>query len=247
MKRYLPLTLATLALAVGCHQDMWQQPKNKAQSKSAFFTDSVSSRPPVAGTVAFERPKTDREFYTGYDREGRLVREFPMPVTEELVKRGKERFDIFCRHCHGAIGDGEGMIAKRGFTLARPVGNYHSQRLRNMPVGHFFDVITNGFGTMYPFKERIRPYDRWAIASYIRVLQRSQYAAVASVPAEERNKLMQMPYESSQDAAPEPQVAQPSPLAPRPPVPSGPTPGNVGEGSAVPGGQGSAAPMGGTQ
>ncbi len=217
-----PLALAFGLLATGCHQDMWQQPKVKSQSRNEFFVDRMGSRMPVPGTVAYGQPRTDAEFYTGYGKDGKLVREFPVPVTAELIKRGQERYGIFCSHCHGAAGDGQGMIAKRGFTLARPVGNYHSERLRAMPVGHFFDVVTNGYGTMYPFKARIKPYDRWAIAAYIKVLQESQRTPIADLPAEERAKLDAMPYDPSQDAPPEPVAAPPArTVAPAPAAAAG--------------------------
>ena len=99
-----------------------------------------------------------------------------MPVNLELVKRGQERFNVYCSPCHGRLGDGKGMIALRGFQLRRPVGNYHTDRLRKMPVGHFYDVITNGYGAMYSYAARVEPQDRWAIVSYIRALQLSQNA-----------------------------------------------------------------------
>lgn len=204
------LVVATGLLAAGCHQDMWNQPTAKPQSKSdMMFSDKQNSRPPVAGTVAYNTPKTDKRFYTGYDDQGKLIKEFPVAVNEELVKRGQERFRIFCTPCHSELGDGKGFIAQRGFTLARPVGNYHSQRLRDMPVGHFFDVITNGYGTMYPFRARIKPYDRWAIVSYIRVLQESQYVSVDDIPAEQQRQLESMERNSNQDAQPEPVVGAP--------------------------------------
>lgn len=197
--------MASLVAGAGCHQDMWLQPKALGQSKSTVFADLGASQAPVPGTVEFGKPKTDEAFYTGRVG-GKLVAEFPVPVTEELVRRGKERFEIFCMNCHGAAGDGQGMIAKRGFTLARPVGNYHSDRLRAMPVGHFFEVMTEGFGTMYPLKGRMSPYDRWAVAAYVRVLQASQHTPVAEIPAEERARLEAMPREPGQDAPPEPKV-----------------------------------------
>lgn len=172
----LPIAAAGVLLA-GCHLDMVIQPKVKAQSENDFFADQMGSRRPVSGTVEFgDVDRTTDPLYTGRDASGKLLREFPIKVDEALVKRGKERFEAFCSHCHGAIGDGEGMIAQRGFKLARPVGNYHTDRLRQMPVGHFYDVITHGYGTMYPQASRIKPRDRWAIAAYIRVLQLSQSA-----------------------------------------------------------------------
>lgn len=171
--------------AVGCHPDMWIQPKYKAQEKSEFFADHMSSRQPVTGTVPFGERKDDDAYFRGY-LDGKLVREFPVPVTRELIERGQERFDIFCRHCHGAIGDGEGMIAQRGFKVEQVIATYHTERLREMPVGHFFDVITNGYGVMFPFKDRIPVEDRWAIVAYVRVLQRSQNSSVDDLPTELR-------------------------------------------------------------
>lgn len=180
---------ALLALAVvGCHPDMWIQPKHKAQDQSDFFADGATSRLPVKGTVAFGDVKDNDAFYRGYV-DGKLVDQMPVPVTAELIARGEERFNVFCRHCHGAVGDGEGMISQRGFKVERPVASYQTDRLREMPVGHFFDVITNGYGAMFPFSDRIPAEDRWAIVAYIRVLQRSQNATVADVPADLRDKM----------------------------------------------------------
>jgi mono/diheme cytochrome c family protein len=107
------------------------------------------------------------------------VDNLPMPVTLELLKRGQERFNIYCSPCHGRLGDGKGMISQRGFNVRRPVASYHSDRLRKMPVGYFYDVITNGYGAMYSYASRVEPEDRWAIVSYIRVLQLSQHASTA--------------------------------------------------------------------
>ena len=183
--KHVRLVLPTLAVGVllaGCHLDMVIQPKVKSQSQSDFFADEMGSRRPVAGTIQYgDSDRSAMPVYTGRDAQGALVREFPIKVDEALIKRGKDRFEAFCSHCHGAIGDGEGMIAQRGFKLARPVGNYHTDRLRKMPVGHFFDVITNGYGTMYPQASRVKPRDRWAIAAYIRVLQLSQNATQAEL------------------------------------------------------------------
>ena len=103
--------------------------------------------------------------------------------------RGQERFEAFCKHCHGMQGDGQGMIAQRGYNVERTVATYHTDRLREMPVGHFFDVITNGYGAMFPFSDRIPVEDRWAIVAYIRVLQRAENGRLADVPAEKREEL----------------------------------------------------------
>lgn len=180
---------AVFALAVlGCHPDMWTQPKVKAQQRSQFFADQSASRLPVKGTVPFGQPSREDAMNRGYVN-GKLVAEMPVPLTAELIERGQERFNVFCRHCHGAIGDGMGMINQRGFKIERPVASYHTDRLRNMPVGHFFDVVTNGYGAMFPFSDRIPVEDRWAIVAYIRVLQRSQNATAAEVPEANRADL----------------------------------------------------------
>lgn len=176
--RFLWLSLIAILLA-GCHMDMWVQPKVLPQEKSDFFVDDMGSRKRLASTQQFSSTGVDSELTT-YMGNGKLVETIPVPLTKDLLERGREQFQIFCRNCHGAAGDGQGMIAKRGLTLARPVASYHTDRLRQMPIGHFYDVMTNGFGVMFPFRDRIEPRDRWAIASYIRVLQRSQ-----NVPATE--------------------------------------------------------------
>lgn len=196
------LVASTGFLLAGCHTDMWQQPKVKAQSKNDFFADGLGSRQPVRGTVPFGEVRADKAFYTGYEN-GKLVETFPVPVTKELILRGKERFEVFCSHCHGAIGDGKGMIAQRGFTLARPVATYHTDRLREMPVGHFFDVMTTGYGAMFPFSARVRPLDRWAIAAYIRTLQYSQNRNVSELTSEEVGKIGQEPVPDRPAAATE--------------------------------------------
>ncbi|HXH62354.1 MAG TPA: cytochrome c [Fimbriimonadaceae bacterium] len=173
---------AVFAFAVvGCHPDMWIQPKFKAQAKDDFFSDHSSSRLPVKGTVPFGEPPVDSALQRGY-KDGKLVRDFPIPVTMEMIKRGEDRFNVFCKHCHGAAGDGTGMISQRGFDIERPIANYQTERLRKMPVGHFFDVITNGYGAMFPYSDRISVEDRWAIVAYIRVLQLSQNATLKDVP-----------------------------------------------------------------
>jgi mono/diheme cytochrome c family protein len=111
---------------------------------------------------------------------------FPYPVTAEIVQRGQQRYNVFCSPCHGFTGDGDGMIVQRGF---RHPPSFHEDRLRTAPVGHFFDVITNGFGVMYPYNYRIPVADRWAIISYVRALQLSRQVPIADVPDAERAKL----------------------------------------------------------
>lgn len=187
MKKWALWIAAGITLA-GCHNDMWFQPKVKAESESDFYSDGRGSRDPVSGTVQFGQANLDEAFNTGYVN-GRLVEEMPVPLTRDLILRGQERFNIFCRHCHGAVGDGQGMIAKRGLEVERPVATYHTDRLREMPIGHFFNVITNGYGVMLGFESRIPAEDRWAIAAYLRVLQLSQHASYDDVPEEKRGEL----------------------------------------------------------
>jgi len=173
------LILAGGAVLAGCHTDMWVQPKHhEPLQQSTFYPDGMASRPLVPGTVARGHLRLDDAFYTGFEN-GKLVTDFPLPVDEDLIRRGQDRYKIYCTPCHGQLGDGEGMIAKRGFKLRRPVGNYHTARLRNMPVGHFYDVITNGYGAMYSYAARIEPRDRWAVVAYIRTLQLSEHATDA--------------------------------------------------------------------
>lgn len=117
---------------------------------------------------------------------GASMTSFPFPVTQKVLDRGKERFDIYCAPCHGRTGEGDGMVVRRGFS--KPP-SYHMARLREAPVGHYFDVITNGYGAMYPFAGKVEPEDRWAITAYIRVLQLSQNAEVSDVPADEQDKI----------------------------------------------------------
>lgn len=172
------LALALLTLA-GCRQDMHNQPKYKPLRESDFYADRRSARPIVDGTVSRGDLEQDSYYYTGKIN-GQPGTEFPMPVTKEVLERGQERFNIYCSPCHSRVGDGNGMIVQRGFK--RPP-SYHIDRLRTSPVGHFFDVMTNGFGAMSEYKSQVSVSDRWAIAAYIRALQLSQNATRADVPA----------------------------------------------------------------
>lgn len=188
-KRLAPLAFAALGLTLaGCHTDMWRQPKQAPLDESKFFADGMASRPLVPGTVARGKLREDVAYYTGAVN-GRWVDQIPVPVTKQLLLRGQERFNVFCSPCHGKTGDGKGMIAARGLNLRRPIGNYHTDRLRNMPVGHFYDVITNGYGAMYSYASRVEPADRWAIIAYIRALQLSQHASESDANPEEMQKL----------------------------------------------------------
>ncbi len=170
----------------GCYRDdMRDQPRYEPLEASSFFEDGRSARPLVPGTVARGHLRTDAHLYTGKSG-GTLVDTFPFPITREVLEEGREQYNIFCSPCHDRVGNGQGMIVQRGF---RPPPSFHIARLREAPVGHFFDVITNGFGAMYPYAERIPPRKRWAIVAYIRALQLSQHATLADVPEDERHRL----------------------------------------------------------
>ena len=161
---------------------MWRQPKTEPLSISpGLFTDGAESRPLLPGTIPQGHLREDAVFFSGIGEDGKWVAKIPLPVTLALMKRGQDRYRAYCTPCHGQLGNGEGMIAHRGFELRRPVGNYHTERLRNMPVGHFYDVITNGYGAMYSYASRVEPQDRWAIVAYIRALQLSQNAAPGDI------------------------------------------------------------------
>lgn len=194
-RRVYSLVLAGYCLmAIGCgvRFDMQDQPRYKPYKKSEWYKDGRSSRELPSGTVARGQLYDNKAFYTGkidnpttvapettIDANGNTlvssfpnaVEEFPIPVTKELVDRGQERYNIHCIVCHGPVGAGDGMIVRRGFS--KPP-TYHDERLRNAPVGHFFDVITNGWGKMSGYAYQVQPADRWAIAAYIRALQVSQ-------------------------------------------------------------------------
>lgn len=174
-------------LLTGCRQDMHDQPKYKVFEASRFFTDGRASRPLPAGTVARGFLRENEHLYKGQVN-GKDAVTFPIPVTAALMARGQERFQIYCTPCHDRTGNGLGMVVRRG--LRRPP-SFHQDRLRNAPVGHFYDVITNGFGLMQDYSTQIAPHDRWAIIAYIRALQRSQYAPLADVPADQRHQLDQ--------------------------------------------------------
>lgn len=187
--RNLGFLLGASLLMAGCHTDMWQQPKLAPLDESTFGGfDGQSSRPLPAGTVARGHLREDDAFFTGREN-GKYVESFPVKVTKELILRGQDRFNIYCTPCHGRLGDGQGMIAKRGLQLKRPVASYHTDRLRNMPIGHFYDVITNGYGAMFSYASRVEPQDRWAIAAYIRTLQFSQHASAGDVDPNDLQQL----------------------------------------------------------
>jgi mono/diheme cytochrome c family protein len=175
--------------APGCNQMMNDEPRYKPLAASDFFADGQSARPQVAGTIARGHLRFDQAFYAGRSG-GALVDAFPVAVTGDLLARGRERFDIFCSPCHGRLGNGDGVVVERGF---RSPASYHIDRLRDAPVGHFFDVITNGFGAMSGFASRVPVADRWAIIAYVRALQLSQHATLSDAPDNEQQKLLESP------------------------------------------------------
>lgn len=176
---------AVLFLGTGCRylrQDMANPPEDRPLAPSDFFDDGRSARPLVENTVARGSVADDALFVL------KESNAFPLPVNRELLQRGKDRYQIFCRPCHGTQGDGNGMIAMRG--MKHPP-TYHQDRLRQATNGYFYDNITNGFGAMYGYSAQIPPRDRWAIIAYVRALQLSRNARVADLPAQLREKLNQ--------------------------------------------------------
>lgn len=192
---------AVAMLLAGCRLDMHIQPKYLPDEPSTFFNDGRSERPVVPGTVARGQLHTDELFYTGKEN-GVVADKFPFPITRADLERGRERYNIYCTPCHDYTGGGQGMIVQRGFP---PPPSFHVERLRQAPAGHYFEVITNGFGSMYSYASRVEPEDRWRIAAYIRALQLSQHATMQDVPQNERAKLT----ERNAGKAPEQTPAQP--------------------------------------
>ena len=183
--------------AAGCRQDMHNQPKAIPLRESVFFKNASSARPLVEGTVARGTLQDDAAFYTGKNGAAE-VDALPFALTAEVLDRGEQRFNIYCTPCHGLSGEGDGMIVRRGY---RQPPSYHIDRLRAVPLGHFYDVMTNGFGAMPDYRAQISPRDRWAIAAYVRALQLSQAAPIGSAPPEERVKLSQPGSEKADEPA----------------------------------------------
>ena len=194
------LAIAGLALALfvsGCRQDMHNQPKLRPYRSSDFFADQSGFRQIPAHTVARGTLVEDALLATGRLADGSMTDQIPLPMTRALLLRGQERFNIFCSPCHGALGDGRGMVVQRGYK--QPT-SYHDPRLREASVGYFFDVMTNGFGVMSSYAPQVPVEDRWAIAAYIRALQLSQNVDAATLAPAERARL-DAPAESPAPAA----------------------------------------------
>jgi len=159
---------------------MDDQPKVLAQTASPFFFNGSSMREPVPGTIAIGGLKEDAAFYTGKDADGQFVAKVPVPVNEQLVARGADRYRIYCQPCHDAKGDGKGILFQRGNV---PTASFHQEKILNYPDGQIFDVITNGQGLMAGYKWPIPPADRWAIISYVRQLEQKRLASAAATAA----------------------------------------------------------------
>ena len=177
------LVLVLSLLLAACSQKMRDQPKLNPDEASAFFASGTSSQPPVADTVPRGYVRDDVALFTGKDAAGQDVTEFPFPITRQDILRGEERFNIYCAPCHGRLGNGAGVVVQRGF-VAPPT--FHQDRLRNAPVGHFFDVITNGLAPMPSYANQVPVRDRWDIIAYIRALQFSQNVSVNNLTPAER-------------------------------------------------------------
>lgn len=202
MRRSL-LFIGLLLALTGCGRNMYDQAKYWPDDPSPFFEDGTSNRPLIEGTVSRSRGEVDPTFFTGQGPDG-LATELPIELTEALLERGQERYNIYCAVCHNYSGNGQGMIVQKGFVQP---ASFHEPRLQAAPVGYFYSVITNGFGRMYPYASRVPPEDRWAISAYIRALQYSQNAPVSDLPESLRGQL-----EGEDEAAADaPAVAQAAP------------------------------------
>jgi Cytochrome C oxidase, cbb3-type, subunit III len=181
-----PLAICVIVL-VGCTQEMAEQPRCGPLQSSEFFDSGRCARPLVEGTVARGYLHLDEHLYAGKVAGG-VADTLPFPLTWQVLERGQERFNIYCTPCHDYLGSGQGMIVRRGFT---PPPSFHIERLRQAPVGYFFDVMTNGYGAMPEYRKQVSDPDRWAIAAYIRALQLSQHATLADVPEEAKAQLQE--------------------------------------------------------
>jgi mono/diheme cytochrome c family protein len=186
LRRKTLFGLVVLAAAIGCRQEMYDQPKYKPLEKSDFFADQRASRPLVEGTVARGTLAAAPLPAAGAPSAEALSTILPVPLTRELLLRGRERYEIFCTPCHDRTGGGEGMVVRRGY---RPPPSLHIDRLRDAPIGQFYDVMTRGLGAMPDYAQQVPPSDRWAIAAYVRALQLSQRATIQDIPEPERRRI----------------------------------------------------------
>lgn len=182
-------TLVALLALAGCRLDMQDQPKYKPLAASTFFIDGRSARPIPPGTVARDALNDTDVVHTGADGKG-FATTIPVPVDQALLERGQERFDIYCSPCHGYLGDGDGMVARRGFKIPPSL---HHERVRQAPPGYIFQVITNGYGAMGDYGDQVPPEDRWAIVAYIRALELARGATMADATPEGQAQLEAQP------------------------------------------------------
>jgi mono/diheme cytochrome c family protein len=164
---------------------MHDQPKYSPFEQSSFFEDNTASRQPVAGTVPRGQLRDDELLYQG-TIDGQPADVFPFPIDDGVMARGQEAFNAFCSPCHGRTGRGDGIVVKRGYT--RPP-DLTDENASSAPAGHYFNVITNGFGAMPDHAAQVKVRDRWAIAAYLRALQASASASINDIPAAERARL----------------------------------------------------------
>lgn len=182
--------LGAALVTLACNQKMAVQPYHRPYTPSEVFADGSSARALPPDTVARGHVQADVLLFTGKDTDGQDASEFPFPITRDVLQRGRDRFEIYCVPCHGYVGDGDGPVVQRGFN---PPPSYHSDGLRQAPVGHFFDVISNGFGAMPSYSAQLPVDDRWAIVAYIRALQLSQNASLDDAPPDTRAELESRP------------------------------------------------------
>ena len=188
--KWVSVLILSVLLLASCRQEMAEQPRYKPLRYSSFFADHRSARPLPIGVVARGFLNDDEHLYVGR-LNGELAATFPFPITREVLDRGRDRYNIFCTPCHDHLGTGNGMAVRRGFRRGPP--SFHIDRLREARHGHFYDVITNGFGAMNDYAAEINPRDRWSIVAYIRALQLSQNESVQALPPEDRQELERLP------------------------------------------------------
>ncbi len=179
--RHLLVVCAVACLLLAGCDNLKSGTKIKPLTQSKFFSDGQSSRQPPVHSIAYDDLRIDTLLFAGRNPDGTLATQMPWPVNDRVLARGQVQFLAICANCHGADGYGQGIIVRRGFPSPP---SYHDERLRNAPVGHLYDVITNGYGAMYPYKSIVDVNDRWAIVAYIRALQRSQRATMTDVPSD---------------------------------------------------------------
>lgn len=195
--RRLLFSAALLAVLTGCGRNMYDQSRFDTYDPSPFYEDGASSRPLPENTVSRSRGAVDPSYYTGQGAEG-IATELPFELTEAVLERGQERYDIYCSPCHNYTGDGQGMIVQKGFV--QPT-SFQDPRLLASPVGYFYGAATNGFGRMFSYAARIPTEDRWAIAAYIKALQYSQSAPIASLPDDLKNEIVTRTQNDAAEAA----------------------------------------------